>query len=319
MTHSRRRALGTMAGALTLYPTVVGAQAAATVRIGVPVTEGATPIVYAMRTGMFARAGLTIELTRMASGAAIAAAIAGGNIDTGSTNMVSLVIAHAKGIPFVINAASGNIWLPTSEGGLLVRADSGLRVPADFIGKTVACAALNDINPLSMKVWMDRAGVDSSGVKFVEMPQTAQPAALEAGRVDGVTLLGAAYEIAKSSPQVRVVANILSAISPRYLLSCFIALRSWPEHNRDVAVRFARVVSEAAAYTDAHPEETLPDLVAFTGIDRALAARMKRGLLATVINPAEVQPVIDVSARYKAIDKGFPAAEIISDVAPRGG
>lgn len=317
MPHTRSRALSTIASALALAPKAVRAQAANTVRIGVPVTEGATPLVYAMRTGMFARAGVTVELTRMPSGAAIASAVTGGSIDTGSTNTVSLIIAHAKGIPFVVNAASGNIWLPSSAGGLLVRSDSGLRVPADFIGKTVACAALNDINPLSMQVWMDRSGVDSRGVHFVELPQTAQPAALEAGRVDGVCLLGAAFEIAKSSPQVRFVANILSAISPRYLLSCFIAMPAWVERNRALAERFARVVSDAAAYTNTHHEETLTDLVAFTGIDRDLAARMPRATLATAISAAELQPVIDVCARYKAIDKAFPAAEIISAVAPR--
>ena len=114
---ARSRALAALAGAGALGPMAVRAQAAGTVRVGIPVTEGGVPVIYALRTGMFARAGLTVELTRMASGAAIAAAIAGGNIDTGSTNMVSLVIAHAKGIPFVINAASGNIWLPSSSAG----------------------------------------------------------------------------------------------------------------------------------------------------------------------------------------------------------
>lgn len=310
--------LAAVALAIALLPSFGAAQPAlVTIRVGHPVTETATPLLYAMRAGLFERAGIKIELTKMASGAAVSGAIAGGALDVGGTSLLALILGHARGVPFTIFAAAGNLWYPGADGGLLVQAASTLREPKDFAGKTITAAAVNDINALAMEAWMDQGNADPKSLKFVEIPQPAAPAALEAGRVDGVTLVGTAYATAKSNPKVRAVGNIFAAIAPRFTITAWFASQEWVDHNRAVAERFARVLSEAAAYTNAHPAETLPDVVAYTGIDPALAAKMKRATFTTVLSAADVQPVIDVAAKYKAIDKGFPAAELITNVAAR--
>jgi NitT/TauT family transport system substrate-binding protein len=300
---------------LALSPVFGGAQPAlVTVRVGHPVTETATPLIYAMRAGLFERAGIKIELSKMTSGAAVSAAIAGGALDVGGTSLLALILGHAHGVPFTIFGAAGNLWLPSSDGGLLVQSASNLREPKDFAGKTITAAAVNDINALSMEAWMEQGGADPHSVKFVEIPQPAAPAALEAGRVDGVTLTGAAYATAKASPKIRVIGNIFSAIAPRFVITAWFTSRDWVEKNRSVAERFARVLAEAAAYTNTHPDDTLRDVVEFTGMDRAVAAKMKRATFTTTLSASDVQPVIDVAAKYKAIDKTFPATEIITDV-----
>lgn len=303
---------------LTLLPSFGHAQTApVTIRIASPVTETATPLVYAMRAGLFERAGIKIELTRMTSGAAAGAAVAGGAMDVGGTSMLALILGHARGIPFTIVSAANNLWFSNAEGGLLVQAASGLREPKDFAGKIISAAAVNDINSLAMQAWMDQGGADSKTVKFVEIPQPAAPAALEAGRVDGVTLTGSAYAIAQANPKIRLVGNIFSAISPRYVITAWFSTRGWVEKNHAIAERFARIMSEAAAYTNSHPAETLPDMVEFTGMDRAIASRMKRATFTTTLVPSEIQPIIDVAVKYKVLDKGFAASEIISEVVPK--
>lgn len=301
---------------LLLLPSFGAAQPAlVTLRVGAPVTETLTPLLYAMRTGLFERAGLKIELSKMTSGAVVSAAIAGGALDVGSTSMLALILGHAHGLPFTIFAAAANLWGPGSEGGLLVQTASPLREPKDFAGKTITAAAVNDINALAMQAWLDQGGADPKSVKFVEVPQPAAPAVLEAGRVDGVTITGAAYATALASAKVRAVGNVYAAIGPRFTITAWFSTQTWVERNRGAAERFARVMSAAAAYTNTHPDETLRDLVDATGMDRDVAAKMKRTTFTTILNPAEVQPVIDVAARYKAIDKGFPASEFIIDVA----
>lgn len=276
-----------------LRPAVGGAQPAlVTVRVGHPVTETATPLSLAMRAGLFERAGIKVELTKMASGAAVSAAIAGGALDVGGTSLLALILGHAHDVPFTIFAAAGNLWLPSSDGGLLGADRLEPHAPKDFAGKTITAAAVNDINALSMEAWM-------------------------AGRVDGVTLTGSAYAIAKASPKIRVIGNIFSAIASRFVITAWFTSRGWVERNRAVAERFARVLDEAAAYTNAHPDDTLRDVVEFTGIDPALAAKMKRATFTTTLSAADVQPVIDVAARYRAIGKSFPASELITDVTAR--
>jgi ABC-type nitrate/sulfonate/bicarbonate transport system substrate-binding protein len=150
---------------------------------------------------------------------------------------------------------------------------------------------------------------------MVEMAQVAAQAALDQGRVDGITIVNPAYTLATSGGKARRVANIWSTIAPRLLLVCWFATTTWVERNRASAERFAQVIAEAGAYVNAHPEETLGDLVDLTGLDRALLARMHRILQVPTIMPSEVQPFIDTAAKYKAIERGYPASEIISDVA----
>jgi hypothetical protein len=76
-------------------------------------------------------------------------------------------------------------------------------------------------------------------------------------------------------------------------------------------------MSEAAAYTNAHPDDTLNDMLTFTGMERDVALKMRRATFTTTVNPAEIQPLIDAAAKYKFIEKGYSANELISDVAPR--
>lgn len=301
---------------LALLPSFGAAEPAlVTVRVGHPVTETATPLLYAMRVGLFRRAGINVELTKMTSGAAVSAALAGGALDVGGTSILALILGHARGVPFTIFAAAENQELPTTEAGLLVQNASNLREPKDFAGKTVTAAAVNDINALAMEAWMEQGGADPKSVKFVELPQSAAPAALEQGRVDGITLgAGTAFTTAMANPKIRFVANIFSAIGPRFAITAWFTSRDWIARNRSIAERFARVLDESAAYTNTHANETLRDLVDYTGIDPALAAKMKRATFTTTLSESDIQPVIDVAAKYRAIDKAFPASEIITDV-----
>src|ERR1019366_456783 len=69
--------------------------------------DDATPILYAQNAGLFRAAGLDVELTAASNGAAVAAAVAGGSVDIGKSNIVALITAHARGVPLALVAPSG--------------------------------------------------------------------------------------------------------------------------------------------------------------------------------------------------------------------
>ena len=315
MTCSRLNVLAALAAAPVLIPSRGRAQAApATIRVGSPPSESVTPLVYAIRAGLFERAGIKIDFTKTASGAGTLAGVVGGALDIGVSSMVSVVLGPPRGVPFKLVAPMG-LWLPSSEGGLVVATSSPLRTAKDFNGKIFSAAAVNDLSDLAMRVWMDQNGGDAKSLKVVEIPQSAALAAIEQGRIDGVGLTDPAFAVAVASGKVRFVANINSAISPRYLLGGMVSMSGWVERNHAAAERFARVIAEASTYVNGHPDETQSDVVDFTGIDRSLLARMKRTLYTPTLNAAEIQPVIDVAVRYKVFEKGYPATELISDAA----
>jgi NitT/TauT family transport system substrate-binding protein len=213
--------------------------------------------------------------------------------------------------------APAGMWASKPEGGLIVRTDSPLHGAKDFPGKTVSAAAVIDINTLAMQAWLDQNGVDPKSVKFVELPTLEAPVALETGRVDASTLFNPAYAKALADGKSRLVAPIFDAVAKRFLLGTWFTTTDYVAKNRSVAERFSRIVAAAAADFAAHPDDTVDDIVAFTGLDKNVILHMQRSSQTPVIVQADLQPVIDVAAKYGVIDKPFPATDLISDAALR--
>jgi len=75
------------------------------------------------------------------------------------------------------------------------------------------------------------------------------------------------------------------------------------------------VMRSATAYANAHHAETALLIAAFTGIETAQVLTMKRTTCGTYLDPREIQPAIDATAKYNVIDKPFPAQDLISPYA----
>jgi len=311
---ARRDALATISAGVSLAPLALRAQGLTTLRVGGPPAEQALPLFYANRAGLFERAGIKLELSGGASGAATAAAVASGGLDIGLSSMLAIILGHAHNVPLTIVAPSG-VFVPETAAGLIVMNDAPLHVAKDFNGKTIAAAAVNDINSLGLWTWMDKNGGDSSTVKVVEIPQGAQPAALEQGRVDGITLSNPAFTVAMATGKMRFIVNIWNSMAPRLLLVCWFSTTGWVERNRSVAERFGQVIAEAAVYCNTHVQETVDDIVTLSHLERSLVLQMKRTLQEPTVKADEIQPMIDAAVKYKLLSRGFPAAELIASTA----
>ena len=107
------------------------AQGAAVRMETTPVDSAAEPY-YAYDGGFFKTAGIDVDLQNgAANGAAISAAIAAGALDVGVSNLVSVIQAHAKGIPFVVIGPGGLYTSRTPSTLLIVPNGSPVRGAAD--------------------------------------------------------------------------------------------------------------------------------------------------------------------------------------------
>lgn len=110
-----------------------------------------------------------------------------------------------------------------------------------------------------------------------------------------------------------MLADMLNGYGPRPILeSAFFSTRDYVAKNRDAMARFAKVMEQASAYANSHIPETLPLIVAFSGMDAHAAAIMHKTYTALAFDPAQIQPVIDVAAKYKVIPKTFSARDMLS-------
>jgi NitT/TauT family transport system substrate-binding protein len=300
------------AGAALLAPSVARAQSPAALRLaGVP-EDSITPALYADQAGIFKRDGIAVTISPERSGSAIAAGIAGGAFDIAKSSIVGLLIAHSKGIPFVLVAPGGVYTAAAPIVGLLVRADSPIKTAADLNGKTIAVSALSDIYALGTMEWMSKNGGDAGSIKQLEFPVGAVPDALVAGRVDAGAVIEPVLQAAIDGGKVRVIAHPFDAIAPRFLYSAWFAMLDWTAQHPALVTAFSHAMRDAAAYANAHKPQTVDLLAKYTGIDASVIAGMTRAEYGTVLDPKLLQPVVDACAKYKLIPASFDARDVIA-------
>ncbi len=297
--------------ALTAVPARVAAAPLQTVRIQTIATDDATPILYAQKAGLFAKAGIDVQIERAGSGAAIAAAVLAGSFDIGLSNLVTLMSAHVRGVGFTLLAPAGTYYSKTPFSELVVAHDSTASSGKDLNGKTIATPALDSLSTLVISNWVDKHGGDSRTLKFVEIPISAAQAAIELHRVDAALMNDTALATALASGNVRILAPAMDAVAPEFPYSGWFASSDWAAKHPDLVQAFARTVAESTAYTNAHHAETAAMLAAFTGQTLETIEHANRPELGTVLHLSEIQPLIDLAAKYKLIAHPFPARELV--------
>jgi len=289
----------------------------AALRLAAPANDTATSALWALHAGLYTKAGLNVDLRAMNSGAAVAAAVAGGAVDVGLSSLITLIAAHGRGLPFTLIAPSGVISSDVPFTGFLVRKDAPIASGRDLNGKTVASPGLRDLNAIASMAWIDANGGDAQSVHFVELSQPASIAALDEGRIDGMILGTPTLTEALATGKFRVLADAFSAVSKRFEHIAWFTTTDFAARNRDALVRFARVMHDAAVYCNAHPADTAPLVAEFDKVDVAVVGRMVRVPFAPYLDPRMIQPLVDVAYKYKVIDRDFDAAELISPLALR--
>jgi len=282
-----------------------------TIRFIATVSDDLLPFWYAQNAGMFKAAGLNVVVSSAPTGAIIAEAIIGGAADIGRASPSSLIAAHIRGIPFVI-IAPGAIHRKGVAGNaaIVVAPNSPVKSALDLQGKVVSCTAIGDVGYLGLRALIDAQGGDSSTVRWIEIPIPAVAAALEQGRVDAGLSVEPFMTRDLAAGKVRTLVDMLNGYPGAILQGAYFSMRSYATANPEAVTRFARVLRQAAIYTNAHPTETLPLLVANTGLEPDVAAKMRRAVIALAFDPSQLQPLIDVAAKYKAIPQGFDAREL---------
>lgn len=298
-----------LAGAATAAALPSVARGAAPVRLITTTIDPSAEPFYAQDMGFFRDAGVDVQVNATSNGAVVSTAIAGNAADVGFANLMSVAVAYKRGIPFTAIAAGSyyDARVPTSL--LVVPKDSPAKKASDLNGKIIAAAGLRTITEYAPRIWMDKNGGDSSTVRFVEMNNPQILDALASGKVDAAILAEPFLESSKTV--ARTLGRAYDAIAPRFLVGVFFAHLDWAKANADVVARFQQAMYKTAAWANAHHRESGEILVKYSKLDPAVVQRMLRIGYETRMDPTEMQPMIDVLARYGGIPQGFPAEQII--------
>ncbi len=294
------------------------AQSDMIIHVGAAPDDQARPLLYAASAGLFKKAGLNVEITKLANGSAVAAAVAGGSLEIGKGSSLTAVQAHAKGLPFTVIGNLANYSTDAPDTAMIVLSKSSIKGPKDLAGKTIGVNGLQDFNSLTIRAWLEQNGVDAAQLQFVEIPLSSSLAAMEQGRIAATLALEPVYATSMASGKVRVIGFPWTAIGKHFSDAVMFANISWVAAHRDAVERFNRVMHDAAIYVAAHESETTYLPAQFGGFDPASLVKFHPPGRARSLDPSDLQPTIDAAAKFKLIAKAFPAQEMICDCAIKG-
>jgi NitT/TauT family transport system substrate-binding protein len=309
---SRARLLAALGAALAAagVPALVRAQTGIPIRVGTVAADSYAEPYYAADIGAFTKAGLNADTTTFNNGAVLAAACAGGTIDVGCGDIVSITNAVGHGVPFVVIAGGGLSTTTALTTVLCVAKNSPLRSPKELEGAAIGVVSLVSLSSAAVKAWLDENGVDVTKVKIVEIPFPQMGGALERGAIAAALITEPALSAA--GPDVRAFAKPYDAVAKQFISGYWFTTRDWLAANPEAAKQFVGAIYETARWANGHQGESLRILVKYTKLDSERARSMNRSIYATSLDPRLMQPVLNVAAKYKAIERPFTAAELIA-------
>lgn len=281
------------------------AQSGGTLRVGCGQIESHAEAYYARENGFFAQRGLSVQIQPLRNGAAIAAAVASGDLQIGCSTILQLAQARAKGIPFVVIAPGGihdGRVVHTAE--IVVAADSPITSPKELTGKVVAASTLNGLDQLATSALIDKAGGESSQTKFVEIPPSAMVEALTAGRVAAASM--EEPELSAAGNRIRRLGDGLDAIAKVFVTTSWFATESWLAQNKETARRFADAIFAAGTWAMANPEKAALVLQKYLNFKEPRSIQP----FATKRDFGAMSALITTAAKYKMIAAVDPATLI---------
>jgi NitT/TauT family transport system substrate-binding protein len=306
------RAIGTIAlvAMLGAVAAPASAQQLTTIRVATLAIDVASQALYAKDQGFFEAAGLDADISIMNSGPAIASAVAGGSIDFGAANIVTMCSAYEHGLPYVLVAPGGAYTdtQPTSK--LVVPNASPIKTARDLAGTTIAVNALNSIDSVGAQAWIDKNGGDSKAVKFIEMPYSAMGAAVASGRVDVASIDEPFVGDAIATDRLRVIGLPLAAVAKRFIEGAFFSTTAYAQANPDVVRKFADAMAKAADWANANPDSSAAILAKYS--KRPLAPGAARTYFMPRFVRSEAQPLIEAAAKYGALKAAFPLSNMFA-------
>lgn len=279
-----------------------GAQTAApVVRIGALAIDSSAEAFFGTDTGIFANGGFTPQVTTLTNGAAIMAAVVGGDLDAGISNPMQIAVALARGVSVQMIAPGALYSKRDASITIVVGKDSPFKLPKDLIGSTLAVGALSDFNQLSLLAWLESNNIPRDSIRVVELPLGEMGAAIARGTVQAAFTSEPYKTAAVRAGQIRDFADTYLTIAPEIATTVWLATKGWLQKNPDTARKLVNGIYATARWANAHVQESGLILAKVAQMDPAVVATMRRSYYATVNDRKYVDGMLKLAARFNML------------------
>jgi NitT/TauT family transport system substrate-binding protein len=307
---TRRAAIGLLAAAVAVRPLPARAQGAAIRMAVVPVDTYALGY-YAVDSGIFAKAGIEIELHTFATGGQITGAVAAGAIDVGLADPLQVGQAINRGVNFKYFAGGTEYTSASATTQLCVQSGGAIKSPKDIAGKTLGIFGLKSLPEYAVRAWLASQHVDPASVNFFEVPSPTMTAAIQRGTI-AAGLVSEPYLSQVEANGVTPFAKVYDACARVFYNNCWFAPADWIAANVERVRRLTDAIYATSRFANTHHNETLHILAKYGKIDPTAASHMNRALWDTALAPNKIQPVLDLAARYHGLEQMLTPADFIA-------
>ena len=290
-------------------PASAPAQTADPIVVAAPPNDSSGEVFYAAEMGLFTKAGLNVKVQAMNNAGAITPAVISGSIQIGSLTVPSIALAREKGVPLTMIAPASVYSVSAPTSGIIVLKNSPLKKAADLNGKTIATRDLTNLSYYGANAWIDKNGGDSKSVKWIEISDTADMAAMQQGRVDAASVSEPALDDAIHGDG-RMLGAVYDAIGDKFLIAAYFTTDAYAKAHPDVMKRFADAIVAAGKWANAHHVESAKILEKYAGVP--VPPNNTRVTYAERLRAADAQPVLDMLAGYGVLKAGTRAADLFS-------
>lgn len=213
--------------------------------VGVLPTWDAAAVYLAVDKGYFKAEGLTVKPVVLASSEEAVSRNLSGAVDIAHDGYVSPIMAASKGLPLRIIVDSAR-----AKRGMYVIVTpktSAIHEPGDLAGTTIGMINSKGLPALLTRAALRRAGVDTAGVRFVDVSYPTMGAALQNGSVDASFATDPFLARFKQTPGVRVVLDTIGGPTDDFPIGCYHTTQRFAQQNPRTVAAFQRAMARAQA------------------------------------------------------------------------
>lgn len=307
--HGFLRGAAAVAAAGLGFATAI-AQSLPTVRIAWAASDTFAGAQYAYEKGYFKDAGLTVEMTQLGNGGAIATAVGSGTIDVGVVNVLTLANAYLRGVPFAFLTSGGLYNAKANE--FCVPDGSPIRTAKDTAGGTFAISSLRGTEWLAVQAWIDENGGDSTKIKLLEITYPEVAAAAKRGAISGGMLTEPYLSQSLAAGGIHAIATPFDTLGKNLMIAGWFSTQTWIAANPVAARRFVDAMYATAKWANAHHDETAEMLSRYAKIPLPVVKTMNRCAYGESLTPSNMQTAYDFALKYKVFARPVNANEVIA-------
>ncbi|MFV0373336.1 ABC transporter substrate-binding protein [Microbacterium sp.] len=286
------------------------------VTIGAVFTTATVPIWLAEEEGIFDKYGLDVTIQQSPNFAASVPSVLNGQMEFANAATTPFITAINEGVPVQI-VAGVSVLAPVERDGnlVIVQPDSGIERPKDLEGKTVATLAVGAGPTVGVIANYLADGGAPDGIDWVVMGLTEQLPALEDGSIDAAVMAppfsGQAEAAGYPAGFNAYLVDGLDVIPTGFTDAVLLASDQYLADNPDVGERMRDAMIEANDYAQQNPDRVRETLVEYIDLDPTTAETVAIPDYNGVVDPADIQRVIDAMSGAGLIADGMNADEIV--------